>query len=139
MLAPINKASVFLLFKRRREVSLKRFNICRVVGDTRTIQNNCSVICVLPDFDFLSINCYTLNIFFLFFLNVSASISAQRIKRYGERGKSCLNPLSSLETSLDQQLFVRGYVRRTTLLRRKLFQSQEKVEDQECLLQPYIF
>ena len=46
-----------------------------------------------------------IRLIFLCFLIVSASISTQRIKRYGERGQSCLTPLSSLKKSLDQPLF----------------------------------
>ena len=102
--APIHKASVFLLFNRRPEISLKKSNICKEVvreaGDRSKIRVVSSAYWLI----FTSCSFIFMPLMFLFCRIVSASISTQRIKRYGERGQPCLTPLSSLKKLLDQPL-----------------------------------
>lgn len=105
MLASIHRASVFLLFDRRPGISLKKSNICREVVKKTLELSKKRVMSSAYWLIFISCPSIVIPLIFLFFLIVSANISTQRIKRYGEKGQPCLTPLSSLKKPLDQPLF----------------------------------
>ena len=100
----ISEASVFLLFNRKPKTSLKKSNICKEVvreaGDPSKIKVVSSAYWLI----FTSSSFIFMPLMFLFCRIVTASISTQRIKKYGERGKPCLTPLSGLKKLLDQPL-----------------------------------
>ena len=81
VLAPIHKATVFLLFSRRPEISLKRSNICKEVVKETVDPSKMSVVSSAYWLILISCSLIVIPLLFSFFLIVSVSISAQRMKR----------------------------------------------------------
>ena len=83
VLAPIHKATVFLLFSWRSEISLKRSNICKEVVKETVDPSKMSVVSSAYWLILISCSLIVMRLMFSFFQIVSAKISAKVVSHIG--------------------------------------------------------
>ena len=102
---PIDRASVFLILSLRPDMLPK---VCIKITDSKKDSSEPSRISVVSSASWLNLKSMPLismPLILCFFRMSSASISADRINRHGDKGQPCLTPRLSLKKLLAHPLF----------------------------------